>query len=125
MPGLKIILLFLAAFLIISLAGMSAMFWLVFRIPPLAFFDHLLAQVGVTASVEPNPVNSAAEQLRKKEEELKRMESALKERESRILLQNSSADSKRRALIFGLAATEIMLIMVLAREFYAHHIKHG
>ena len=80
----------------------------IFDINPIALGKYFLAQVGVTVGVKPNPFNTLAQQLDKKEEDLKAKEQLL---EKRILEENNLGDQTLQYLLFiggGLLALVVL-----------------
>lgn len=89
-----------------------------FNASPLAISIYLLAQIGVSVSVEPNPFNTLAGQLQEKEEALLEKEGNLIERENFLTERTMEGRSKKNStLIYLLAVAGVLLILILL-NFY-------
>lgn len=98
--------------LVIVVIGMGSNVFL--RLNPSLLKNNLLGQVGVFVGVEPNPHNTVAGQLEKKEKELTQKEEELKIREEMLQTETVNVNKQRWYLMAGVAGVLLALIGVQA-----------
>ena len=83
--------------------------------PTVPTLSQIGAAIGATVSVEPNPYNTLAEQLKNKEGQLSLRERALEESERAIGSRSQKADT---LLQYLLAASGMLLFLILLNFYF-------
>lgn len=77
--------------------------------------QHMLASVGVSAAIAPNPYNSVAEQLSNKEKVLMQKEADLTKREQALVVREQTPLSKAGVASLALS---VLLTVLIGINFY-------
>ncbi len=96
-----------------------------FLVPPMTLAHDMRATltataVGATAGVDPNPINTLAQQLKEKETSLDQREQVLSQIEERIVAKNSS----NNMIAFMSLGGSLLLFLLVGLNFYLDTKRH-
>ncbi len=109
----------LMGILILSFVFIFGFYWFSYKISPIFVVNYLAAQagsaIGISATVPPNPYNTIAQQLNKKEKELQEREKEINQKEKQI---KEKVVSQNKAILWGLFSMTFILFVLILMNFY-------